>query len=259
MASLLGIKIQADYLSPEHDAFIYPAKGQQLEIVFNATRPTTRQNFSTCHEITHTLFPDHFEMIRNRYRHRAKFDPERELESLCDVGAVELLLPEDSFRRNVNRYGFGLDAVVPLREQYQASREPVVRRMVRLDPGRSAAVFLEYRLKPSEVAAMKQGSLPNIAGPVTPKKLRIAYAVTSMEFGIFLPRHKSIPQDSCAYRALATGDIEKSLEAWDIRNLPVCRVEAMPLPAGDDPDASLKAVALLGVLRVLRDVAKYGK
>jgi len=246
LASCVGIKVRTDVLGPDRDAYIYPVNTSELEIVYDPTRPTGRQNFSISHEISHTLFPDGYEMVRNRFRSREKFDPDRELEFLCDVAAAEILLPEEEFTSDVKRYGFGLGAVAALRERYQASREAVIRRMVQLDRGRSAAVFLEERLKPSEVATRRQ--LPLIGEVVEPTpKLRIAYAVPSPAFTVFLPEHKSIPDDSCVYPAIEDGGIEKAREAWAIPGLPECEVEAMLMPTGEDTDASVRAVALLRV------------
>jgi hypothetical protein len=244
LASCLGIKVRMELLGPERDAYIYPLNATELEIVYDPTRPASRQNFSICHEVSHTLFPDGYEMVRNRSRARERFDPDRELEYLCDVAAAELLLPETEFMDDVERYGFGLDSVAILRERYQASRQAVILRMVQLDRGQSAAVFLEERLKPSEIAGRKQ--LPLIGDPIEPApKLRIAYAVPSPAFAVFLPEHKSIPDDSCAYRAVEGSDVEKAREAWSIPGLPECEVEAMVMPAGDAPDASVRAVAVL--------------
>src|SRR5207245_9174689 len=144
----------------------------------------------------------------HRYERRKRFAPDKEVEFLCDVGAAELLLPADAFLIDLKSLGFSLDAVLPLRERYAASREAIIRRMVQLDSGASAAVFLEHRLKPSEIAAARQLRLVEPA--VRPQaKLRIAYAVVSERFHAFLPQHKSIPEDSCAYRALLSGAVEK--------------------------------------------------
>lgn len=243
LASLRGIRLSPDHLAPGHDAFIVPREGQQLEIIFDTARPTTRQNFSICHEVCHTLFPDGYEMIRHRYERRDRFDPDREIEQLCDIGAAEILLPEMDFREDLDRIGFGLAAVGPLRERYEASREAVIRRMVQLDDGPSAAVFLEYRLKPSERASVRQLSLLRSTAPRP--KLRIGHTATSDSFEVFLPRHKSLPEASCAYRASVAGDLAAGIEDWGIPGLPSCRVEAMPMPAGDDMSVPLRVVALL--------------
>jgi len=70
MASLRDIELRSDRLPPKQDAFIMPKGGDRLEIVFDPTRPSSRQNFSISHEISHTLFPDGYQMIRYRERDR---------------------------------------------------------------------------------------------------------------------------------------------------------------------------------------------
>jgi hypothetical protein len=246
MASLRDIEFRSYRLPPKQDAFIIPKGDNRLEIVFDPTRPSSRQNFSISHEISHTLFPDGYQMIRYRERDRDRFDPDHELEYLCDVGAAEILLPADDFRSDLAVFGATLHAVSALRERYQASREAVVRRMVQVGQGQNAAVFLEYRLKPSERAAMRQLSFRGMDDVPQPK-LRIAYAVPSEQFTVFLPPHKSIPDDSCVYRALETGEVETAEESWGVSGLPPCRVEAMSMPPSDDAEASLRAVALLSI------------
>jgi hypothetical protein len=246
LASIRGIELRSDRLAPKQDAFIVPKGDGRLEIVFDPGRPVARQNFSISHEISHTLFPDGYEMIRYRERDRDRFDPDRELEQLCDVGAAEILLPVEDFVNDLGVCGLTLEAVAALRERYQASREAVVRRMVQLSAEETAAVFLEYRLKPSEKAAMRQLSFVGMNQAPQPK-LRIAYSVPSERFTVFLPTHKSIPDDSCVYRALESGDVESAEENWGVNGLAPCRVEAMSMPVGDDAEASLRAVALLSL------------
>lgn len=183
-------------------------------------------------------------MIRYREQDRDRFDPNHELEQLCDTGAAEFLLPADDFASDLSAFGCTLHAVSTLRERYQASREAVVRRMVQLDPGEIAVVFLEYRLKPAEKAAIRQLSFVGM-GQAPQPKLRIAYAVPPERFTVFLPPHKSIPDDSCVYQALESGEVESAEENWGVSGLPSCRVQAMSMPVGDDAEASLRAVALL--------------
>ncbi len=76
-------------------------------------------------------------------------------------------------------------------------------------------------------------------------KLRIGYVVPSERFTVFLPSHKSIPDESCVYRALETGKVETAEETWGVSELPPCRVKTMSMPPGDDAEASLRAAALL--------------
>jgi hypothetical protein len=185
-------------------------------------------------------------MVRYRERDRDRFDPEHEFEYLCDVGAAEILLPAEEFESDLAVFGSTLCPVAALRERYQASREAIVRRMVQVGSERTAAVFLEYRLKPSEKAARRQLSFVGMH-EAPPPKLRIAYVVPSERFTVLLPPHKSIPDEFCVYRALETGEVETAEESWGVSELPPCRVEAMSMPPGDDAEASLRAVALLTI------------
>ena len=77
MASLRGIGLRSDRLPLKQDAFIIPKGDDRLEIVFDPTRPSSRQNFSISHEISHTLFPDGYQMIRYRERDRNRFARDR--------------------------------------------------------------------------------------------------------------------------------------------------------------------------------------
>jgi hypothetical protein len=82
---------------------------------------------------------------------------------------------------------------------------------------------------------------PNVS---TRPKLRIAYTVPSERFGVFLPL-KSSPDNSRLYRALESGDVESAEERWSVVGMPVCRVDAIPMPDTDDFESSARAVAFL--------------
>jgi hypothetical protein len=84
-------------------------------------------------------------------------------------------------------------------------------------------------------------------------KIRIAYAVPAERFTVFLPTHKSIPDDSCVHPALETGEVETAEESRGVSELPPCRMEVMSMPPGDDAEASLRAVALSQSSRAISD------
>jgi len=153
LASLLGIRLRPDTLAPGHDAFIVPRQGEQLEIIFDKSRPHTRQNFSISHEICHTLFPDAYDVVRNRYNRRDSFDPDRELEQLCDLGAAEILLPEEEFRAHMSHLRFGLGNVPTLRDRYQALEK------------RSSAEWCNSTKAPASPSSLSTGSSPQ-SGPL---------------------------------------------------------------------------------------------
>lgn len=244
LASLLKIKIHP--ANPEFldDAFIFPARGQQLEIMFNPSRPDTRRNFSICHEIGHTFFPDCYEHVRMRSSSRNKFDPDTEVEQLCNIAASELLFPLESFLEKVQAYGITLKAIDPIRRSFEASREATIRRMVDTTDLPCAAVFLELKHKPSEMSLMRQRGFDFGIPPPEPK-MRVSYSVPSSSFSVFIPSDKSVPDNSCVYEAIDTDSISKAVEQWEVRGFTKSRVEAMPLPPSDFDEPVPRAVALV--------------
>ena len=224
LASLLGIRVREEGLGPATDGVLAADGRGELEILVNAASPPGRQNFTICHEIAHTFFPDHYEFARRRQGGAEPETSHRELEALCNLAASELLMPMVAFARDVVYHGLALASVGPLMERYRASAEAVVRRLVVTQLETCCAVFLRSMHKPSETRATGR------TGSVVPKKMRVEYSVPSSEFPWFLPRHKSAPADSCVYRALLEGEVVTGAEDWGLRGAPAFRVEARACP-----------------------------
>lgn len=73
LASLIGIKIVPVELPSSIDAMIVPAGDGRLSILLNRViTQHERQNFSICHEIAHTFFPDCAEYIWIRAKRHEK-------------------------------------------------------------------------------------------------------------------------------------------------------------------------------------------
>jgi len=218
------------------DAMIVPSEDGRLKILlYRSITQHERQNFSICHEIAHTFFPDCAEFIRMRASRHEKADPEREVEVLCNIAASELLLPGDHFIVSLHEYGLALRSVIPLSEQLKASKSATIIKMVSSGIKICAAVFLEPGHR----------KYANKWGTDTAPKMRVVYTVPSPGFGYFIPRNKSVPDDSCVYVAVGTNEVTNGREDWGILGHPVYDVEAMYLPPRDSNDLIPRVVALL--------------
>ena len=113
------------------DARTVPVGGNRFRIEFNPDRPRRRIRFSIFHEIAHTLFPDCAQMIQNRGVHNAARPDDWQLEILCNIAAAEFLLPTGTLARAGNLQPT-VDAVLNLREKYDASAEAALLRIRRL-------------------------------------------------------------------------------------------------------------------------------
>lgn len=236
LASIIGIRVVPVDMKSSIDAMIVPSEDGRFNILLNRTVPHhERQNFSICHEISHTLFPDCAEFIRMRAKKPDKTDTDREVEVLCNIAASELLLPGDYFLESLRGQDFSLRSVQPLSELYKASKTATIIKMVGTGLRICAALFLEpgYRKSVSERDIN-----------VSPK-MRVAYAIPSSGFGYFVPRNKSAPDDSCVYTAIESKEIKTGLEDWKIPGNPVYEIEAMYLPPIDKIDSTQRVVALV--------------
>jgi hypothetical protein len=243
LASIESIRVRPSDGPMESDALIRALADGSLEIVWNQDTPSTRRNFSICHELGHTLFPDAYEVVRHRSARRR--NPDDELERLCDAAAAEILMPREEFVRDLADLDLDADAISTLARRYAASPEATARRIATLAERSCAAVLLTLRLKLTEERRGKQRTLPlGGRGTVGPHpKLRVDYTIPSSSFGLHFPEHKSIPDDSCVYEALRGGSTS-AVETWSTGKTEVrLAVHALSIPA--DAEGRLRALALV--------------
>src|SRR5205085_5724425 len=113
------------------DARTRPASGGKPVIEFNPNRSQGRVRYSICHEITHMLFPDCHERIRNRATHEEMEADEWQLEMLCNIGAAELLMPIGTFPE-LHDESLSIENLKKLQKKYQVSTEALLLRVAKL-------------------------------------------------------------------------------------------------------------------------------
>ena len=214
LASFLGIHLSEAAPSHSKDAELVPIGNGRVEIRVSADRPDTRRRFSIAHEISHTFFPNYQvkKWCRTDARHRRRDNPDDLLEKLCDIGASELILPAPWFVLDAANVTSGV-GLVELAE-YVASREATVRRFAESHSGEIAAVFLSWKLKPTQeptLGNIDQGDLfgtdPTDRARLA-KRLRLDYSIPSgrfLEAGHYLPADKSVENDGPLYEAASSG------------------------------------------------------
>jgi hypothetical protein len=241
LASIESIRVRQSDGPMDSDALIRPLADGSLEIVWNQDTPPTRRNFSICHELGHTLFPDAYEVVRHRSARRR--DPEDELERLCDAAAAEILMPREEFVRDLTELDLDGDAISTLATRYAASTEATARRVATLSDRSCAVVVLTLRLKLTEERRAKQRGLDFGGGAVgLEPKFRVDYMIPSTSFGFRFPEHKSIPDDSCIYEAAQATN--SAVETWSTgKNEVRLRVHALNIPS--DAEGRRRALALV--------------
>lgn len=242
LASLVGIEVVTAPFPMKQAACLRTVDGR-LQIVVSPSLPRSRRNFSICHELVHTFFPDCYERERARSVLPSEDIVEQELEDLCELGAAELLMPEAEFASDLASCSVSIGSIDLLRRQYAASREAVAMRMVRVTNEPCAVAFLTMRLSLTEARAAQRGATG--AAP----KLRVDFMWPSSSFKLpVLPKHKSVPDTSCTYTALGEvpelGRVHTAPERWATGKivLPELTFEAMAIPANGDAEPRVAAL-----------------
>jgi hypothetical protein len=109
--------------------------------------------------------------------------------------------------------------------RFNASPEASLRRLVDLTRDECCLLWLSERLKPKE---LKEGGPEFDFGFDKPTpELRIDYQFSSSSWSIFLPRHKSIPEESILYSVLNGEAYEAQSEDWSALKLGDVHLEAI--------------------------------
>ena len=139
-------------------------------------------------------------------------------------------MPHEPFDRDLATLGVSLGSVRELTARYAASGEAVLIRIAQSSNKPCAIVFLSEKLKPVQERAAQTQEF-DLGLPAVAPKLRVDYVRPTESFSTFIPAHKSVPDDSVAYRCLQGHDIEEAVERWDIPGFGLWQVQAVRLPS----------------------------
>lgn len=216
LASMRGLRHVEETPRFSHDSEIAPEADGCVILRVNPDRPPTRQRFSIAHEVGHTLFPEYQLKLRSRKGHgHPAADPNDLLETLCDMAAAEFIFPEPWFPDRAHTLTLDAASLAALACEYEASRDATVRRFVEVRSEPLAAVFLSWKLKPTEERQLARDRNQQfmfdedpVADAAARRKLRVDYAIINDAFAnrftTLIPRDKSIPSDGPIHDASIT-------------------------------------------------------
>ncbi|MBZ5670041.1 MAG: ImmA/IrrE family metallo-endopeptidase [Acidobacteriia bacterium] len=179
-------------------------------IEFNPNRPRNRVKYSICHELAHTLFPDCADRVRSRLTHRDMKGDEWQLETLCNIGAAELLMPIGS-TPSLEGGRLTIDAILEARKRHEVSAEAVLLRAVRLTADQCCVFSSSRRL-------LSGGR----------ERYLIDYAIGSRAWTGAVSAGAALPGATVASQCTAIGYTAKGHEAWD--TVGTVRVECLGVP-----------------------------
>jgi hypothetical protein len=183
----------------------------------------SRQRFTEGHELMELLFDA---VCEAREESNLPNWSEDHKERLCDQGAAELLMPRSTFIPKLYELGIKVDTARSLSNLCQTSLMATLVQMMRQGAGNFALIVWRYALKPTELK--NTTTQPE-------KKLRIWWCIQTSDWtGGFLPRDKSIAEDSLIWQTYKAGHPRSGRESIDLGASKIdCEIEAIPIQIND--------------------------
>jgi hypothetical protein len=217
--------------------------GGRFVIRLRAADTRGRQRFTAFHEVKHTYMPGFALAPQFRCNPTTPPDIARARdpgpEALCDLGAVELLLPRKYFMKDLDGNPPTLTLASRLASRYDASMEATARRIVTLHPAPTLLITLEPSCKPS--------------APHDEPKLRVKRVYASSGWP-FIPPNKSVPPGSILTSTLSGEPINEISILTGLTATPIgpVHISADLYPYTDDQgDQHMRVLALITPVRRL--------
>jgi hypothetical protein len=206
-------------------------------ILIKEDDPDARQRFTYAHELMELLFAACMQYPAWS-RSRPLFSGSRK-EQLCNQGAAALLMPQPAFGARVTAEQVCFAAASRLAQLYETSFLATLRHMVRHTSEPYALVLWRYALKPTQErkVSAEQMRMFDLSEDLTPdKELRVQWAVSNRASAHYIPRHKSVAEQSCIFRAYQSGAVEQATERIDLGGYFVhCEIEAKRVVIIEEP------------------------
>ncbi len=188
----------------------------ESKIIINRTIISgERRRFTLFHELIHFLIREDgnlYSYLHDAYEDSAIFD--RTIETLCNVGAAEFILPRDQVRALIDQSGFTIGLVPQLCQQEQASGPATLIQLIQCAPNRCYGVICEYGLPPNAHHADQQAFIQAHQSPT----LYVLYAMWSPTEKYPLARFTTIPKDHFLSQVIPDGSLIKGKDRIPFRS-----------------------------------------
>jgi Zn-dependent peptidase ImmA (M78 family) len=185
LAQAIGASLQYGDLGDKDGAFDPSRK----LVLLNQTSSPERLRFTMAHEVTHALILGDDDLLSDLHDAYAGDEFEQHLETLCNIGASEILMPREPLRQLLATYGQKAVALPRLARHFAVSRQAACVALVEQ---------LEQQATSSIVALLRaRGSAS--------KRLEVEFAVKTEQMKYPLIPGTLIPTEHIASYALETG------------------------------------------------------
>jgi len=153
-----------------------------------------RLNFTFFHEITHHLVYRDNELYSFLHEYASTNDEhfETALESYCNIGAAEFLIPAEDVRTIIKERGFGIALIEQLEPLYPASKPAIAIQLAQCATHKCFVVICAWGIMPHRQRPPQTSYFSSV---VIQPQLHTVYASSSPSTGYLIGRYVPVPSD----------------------------------------------------------------
>ncbi len=170
----------------------------------SAIQNEERKRFTQFHEVTHYLIEKDEDLISqlHEYTWSQKTGYKEPLETLCNIGAAEFLMPSNIFSRLYEEKGFNVK-LIPLAARYfKSSTIATTIQLAQVAPNECITSVFEYGFIP-ENTIKSQNQLFDMKYHVSKLKWHVVYSASSPAANRWLAKYTVFPDDHLINRAFS--------------------------------------------------------
>ena len=217
ICSGLGLDVKVGELPAGTDG----AQKDKTIIISSQIKNEGRKRFTQFHEVTHYLIEKDGDLISelHDYTINQEHGFKKPLETLCNIGAAEFLMPSKEFVTLYEERGFNVQLIPFAANYFKSSIIAVAIQLTQVAPNRCIAVVCEKGLIPNDKASAEV-SLPTTKNQSHNKpKLHVVYSASSPSANRWLAKYTVIPDDHLINQAflqtkMLKGESEIPFPGW---------------------------------------------
>lgn len=189
-----------------------------------------RKRFTQFHEVTHYLIERDGDLFSELHEYTVNQDGgyKRPLETLCNIGAAEFLMPSRVFAKLYKKEGLNVQLILSASNYFKSSKIAATIQLAQVAPNRCIAVICEKGLIPNDNASSNTPLLTTENQSRDKPKMHVVYSASSLSANRWLAKYAVLPDDHIVNQAysqttLLEGESDIPFPGWKER----CTCEAL--------------------------------
>ncbi len=206
----LGLAVKEMRLPHDEGLYVRAWGSEPALILVDATSGgRERLLFTLLHELCHHLIQTDRALLSFVEEHcPSEEDTKRTKDTLCNIGAAEMLIPAERVRQAIAERGFSISLVPELERQYPASKPAIAAQLADCATHQCVVVVCEFGVRPARRALDND---LGVSDPDAQPELYVVHAWSSRSFKYTVRRYTVVRTDHLLAQVYRTHRITRDL------------------------------------------------